>query len=266
MTVHIQLSSIGFQASEPDDFVAIADSVAPLADWTDTVHGTYLHWSGESGAEMWLQLNQDDKLIGMVPHFRGPSRMRVALTEMIVREDATELDAAFHAWAEPVPGDEHRAYPFVFDCPNPRVHGDLVCPTIATVQLAAFAHEIELFESIDSFHAAQAQRETKFALPSVIPAGLFSADGMSLRAAEAVVVMTGVVAETGLRRNEITGHTFHWCRLQSLAGEYDLVIDPALANIEPSVGSVATGLFWLSGRFIEYEKRRGFFDRTRGVG
>ena len=44
------------------------------------------------------------------------------------------------------------------------------------------------------------------------------------------------------------------------------MIDPALANIEPRVGGVATGLFWLSGRFIEYEKRRGFFDRTRGVG
>jgi hypothetical protein len=165
----------------------------------------------------------------------------------------------------PIPGERHRAYPFVFDCPNPRTHGDLVCPTVAIVQVAAFPHEIELFESVAAFHAAQADRDTAFDLPSVIPAGLFAADGMSLRAAEAIVVMSGVVTETGLRHNDLTGHPFHWCRLQSDAGEYDLVIDPALANITPRVGGVATGLFWLSGRFVEYETRRGFFDRTRGV-
>jgi hypothetical protein len=99
----------------------------------------------------------------------------------------------------------------------------------------------------------------------VIPAGIFATDGMSMRTAEAIVVMTGVVTETALRHNELTGNAFHWCRLQSLAGEYDLVIDPRLANIEPRVGAVATGLFWLSGRFVDYEKTRGFFDRPRGL-
>jgi len=265
VAVHIHLSSIGFPCATPDDIGALADRVAPLADWIDTPTGTYLRWSGESGAEIWLQLSKDDKLIGLSPHFSGPSRMRVALTEMIVREDATPLDAAFHAWAEPEPGDEHRAYPFVFDCPNPRAHGDLRCPTTATVQVAAFAHEVELFPSVEDFEAAQAAREVKFELPSFIPAGLFSADGMSLRAAESVAVMTGVVKETARRHNDLTGDAFYWARLRSLAGEYDVVIDPALTPEPPQLGGVATGLFWLSGRFVGYEKGRGFFDRARGV-
>lgn len=210
------------------------------------------------GAVALLQLSKDDKLIGLVPHFTGPSRMRVALTELIEREDATPLDAAFHAWAGPEPGDEHRAYLFVFDCPNPRAHADLRCPAIATVQVAAFAHEIELFPSVEIFEAAQAEREVKFALPSFIPAGLFSADGMSMRAAESIAVMTGVVKETATRHNDLTGNAFHWARIQSLAGEYDVVVDPALAPEPPQVGGVATGLFWLSARFVDYAKGRGF--------
>jgi len=275
--MHPHLSAIGFVAHELSDIGELADLAAHAATPVETRGGLcYLHWAGKSGAEMWLQLSRDSKLIGLLPHFAGRSRTRIALTELVNRADKSELDQAYYAWVEPKPGEQHRTFPFVFDCPNPLVHGDLPCPTVATVQLAAFPFDVTLYPSLAAFEAEQqadqqAEREDEIdddehGTPETFSAvGLAPAEGIPLCTAEALAMLTGVVKAAATYENELTKEPFHWALIECLGSELDVVIDPRSVPEPPVVGGIVSGLFSLSGRFVEYEKARPLFGRARGV-
>jgi hypothetical protein len=263
--VHPHLAAIGFVALDVEDIPALADLAAHAATPVETRGGLcYLHWAGKSGAEMWLQLSRDSKLIGLLPHFAGRSRTRIALTELVNREDKTELDQAYYAWAEPEPGEERRTFPFVFDCPNPLVHSDLPCPTVATLQLTAFPFDVTLYPTVAAFQAEH-EDEDETTPESFTAIGLAPADGVPLRTAESLAMINGVVKATATYENELTHESFHWALIECMRAELDVVIDPSTVPDPPVVGGVVSGLFSLSGRFVEYEKVRPLFGRARGI-
>ncbi len=78
-----------------DDIIAFANRVADHADVIDVPNGRYLRWSSDCGAEIWIQLDDANDLIGMMPHFAGESLIRVGITSRINRPDDTVLDGAF---------------------------------------------------------------------------------------------------------------------------------------------------------------------------
>jgi hypothetical protein len=87
-------SAIGFNLETQDDFVALAEEVAPAASPVPVPGGRYLRWCGGSGEELWLQVSSRESLIGMHPHFSGRSSVRVGLTGRIRRDRDTTLDGA----------------------------------------------------------------------------------------------------------------------------------------------------------------------------
>jgi hypothetical protein len=99
------LSSIGFQVKTEEQFRDLAETVAQSAFQIKTKKGAYLHWCCDSGVELWLQVNYRNELVGMNPHFAGTGVTRVGLTSRFQRPDDTELDGAFHGWAEPEEGN-----------------------------------------------------------------------------------------------------------------------------------------------------------------
>jgi len=240
-------STIGFPVNDESDFLALANRVANDCDAVNVPGGRYLRWASDCGAEIWLQLDRTHNLIGMVPHFAGESSVRVGITSRIARPDDTAMDGAFHGWADP-PGEdpETGVYPLVFDAPDYCRHGALTIPSIVPVQLAAFAHEISVFDSPDAYNASQAG-EFKLASQSFIPSGLFSPDGEPTEPPQAYGIFSGHILQTAKKRNPLTGHSFYWALVDSLGGVFDVVIDPALMGHEPEVGGVLTGSFWLSG-------------------
>src|SRR6188768_1912004 len=140
------LSSIGFPIETDEEFVQLAERVARDATALSVKGGKYLRWAGAGGEELWLQLDGRGDLIGMHPHFSGPSCVRVGVIDRIVRPDDSKLDGAFHGWASPGDTPENGAYPLVFDLPDARVYSDLEIPGVAEAQIAAFAHELVFFE------------------------------------------------------------------------------------------------------------------------
>ena len=52
--------------------------------------------------------------------------------------------------------------------------------------------------------------------------------------------------------------------MESFGGTFDVVIDPTLLAIEPVVGGVISGYFWLSGRLTNYTRKKGFIQRLFG--
>ncbi len=245
MTSHF--SSIGFPVSTTGDLADLAQRVAEDTQDHEVHAGRYLQWADASGAELWLQVDPDDELIGMAPHFRGPARLDVGLTARVHRDDDTVLDGAFHGWADPE-GEvaDSGLYPFVFDAPDFRRHASLSTPAVVAVQVAAFAHEVRLFASLAAFEDSE-RDVVRFASQAFVPSGLF---GVTSAAGppEALALITGHVVATERKQNALSRRWFRWALVESLGGPFDVVIDEDLLTDAPTVGGVVQGSFWLSGR------------------
>ncbi|MCK6471673.1 MAG: hypothetical protein L6R28_08000 [Planctomycetes bacterium] len=245
-------SSIGFPVQSQDDMLALANQAGPSARPLEVDDGFYFLWASDSGAQLWIQVDKNDDLMGMVPHFSGPSRFRVRLDARIGRPNDSPLDGAIHCWAAGPDGNPQSIeFPFVFDLPDARLHSGLALPSLAHVQLAAFAHEVQIHESVEAYNTANTE-EPRMGSQSFIPAGLFSPNNQKpTNPPLATAILNGHVLGAELKTNELSGRTFWWAQLDVLGGTFDAVIDPELVTQEPKVGGVIGGFFWLSGQILE---------------
>ena len=243
-------STIGLPVASAEEMYALAERIVPLAERLVAPSGAYFRWSDPSGAEIWLQVDANDDLIGMNPHYAGRSAVRVGLTARLPSAGPSELDGSFHGWADPA-GDapDTGCYPFVFDAPDYRLHEDLALPAQEEVQIAAFAHEIAAFETVAAYDASQTG-DVMLASQSFIPSGLFTPAGESTVPPQARAIFAGHVLAADEKINVLTGRAFYWALVETLGGAYDVVIDPSLHPGVPAVGGVISGSFWLSGRIV----------------
>lgn len=232
--------------------------ISHCLELTETIRcplGFYLKFSDASGAEIWLQGNFEQELIGFNPHFAGKSRRTVGLTKAIERESST-LDGGFHAWANPANEDVETSgeYPFVFDVPDFRMIEQLSLPQICEIQLTAFAsNDFKIFADEKEYDDSQ-ESELKYASKSFVPIGLFASDAeaeaIDLNAVRPIGKFAGEVKEFALKTNELSGEKFYWFLVETLGGEVDIVADVKLISDEPKIGGIVSGQFWLSGRII----------------
>ena len=176
-------------------------ALAPMRNGWAAPGGEYFRWSDPSGAEIWLQVNANDELVGMNPHYAGRSSVRVGSrlnSTRLISVWPSELDGSFHGWADP---DRRcggfRMLPVRFRCaglPIARRSVRFRCakgcsgcgesstnftpqPTIeGRHTVAAFAHEINAFETVAAYNSNQTD-DLKYASQSFIPSGLFAAAG-----------------------------------------------------------------------------------------
>lgn len=247
------LSDIGFPT--PDE-QAVNDMIWHVIELTAPIecsHGIYLKFSDESGAEIYLQGNFKQELIGFNPHFAGKSRRKVGLTKKIER-DSSELDGGFHAWANP---DEEKIidsgeYPFVFDVPDFRINEEIEIPKLCEIQLTAFAsNDFQMFANEKDYYYSQ-KDETKMAAKSFIPSGMFLPDenAAPIEPPRPIGIFAGEIKEFELWTNKVSGVKFYSFLVETLGGEVDVVADPKLIAGEPKVGGIVSGQFWLSGKIL----------------
>ncbi len=250
------LSDIGFPTPDEQAVNEMIMHVLELAVPVKCSHGFYLKFSDASGAEIYLQGNFDQELVGFNPHFAGKSRRRVGLTQKIER-DSSELDGGFHAWANPseTGGEISGEYPFVFDVPDFRTVELENFPVVKEIQLTAFAsNDFKIFASEADFYDSQ-KDEIKFASKSFIPSGLFSPEKpdekIDLSVVRPVGIFAGEIKEFELKTNRLSGQDFYWFLVETLGGETDVVADPKLILEEPKPGGIVSGQFWLSGKIYD---------------
>ena len=243
------LSDIGFPTPDEQAVNEMIMHVLELAKPIKTSRGFYLKFADTSGAEIYLQGNFEQELIGFNPHFAGMSRRKVALTQAIER-DSSELDGGFHAWANPsgVEGE----YPFVFDVPDFRTALINEFPFVADIQLTAFgSNDFEIFADEQSYNDSQ-ESELKYAAKSFVPSGLFSFDEddktVDLSVVRPIAVFSGEILEFDVRTNQISGENFYWFLIETFGGAVDVVIDPKYVAEKPQIGGIVKGTFWLSGK------------------
>jgi hypothetical protein len=244
-----QFSAIGFTVSSGEDLAALASRVAERADTIDAKAGQYLKWAPPSGEQLWLQVKHNGDAMGMNPHFEGKSSMRVAVEARIARDAHTPLDGTFLAWANPPDGAVAGGdYPLAFDCPDAATHDALTLPATLSVQIAAFAQHVTVYESQNAYDAAQAAQGLPFPSRSFIPSGIISPSGEPVTPPESHALIAGEVIEAAERRNTVSGQPFWWALVDTVGGTFDVVIDPALLSNPVRTGNVISGWFWLSGR------------------
>jgi hypothetical protein len=248
------LSDIGFPT--PDD-QAVNEMIMHVLEHTKplkTSHGFYLIYSDDSGAEIYLQGNFKEELVGFNPHFAGKSRRKVSLTKQIKR-DSSELDGGFHAWANPAESaGESGEYPFVFDVPNFRVNEDMFFPQTVEIQLTAFAsNDFKIFDGDEDYQKAQ-ESELTYASKMFVPSGLFAFDekdgSIDLSVVRPVGTFAGEIKEFELKTNSLSGENFYALLIETLGGEVDVVVDPKFVTQEPKIGGIVSGQFWLSGKIL----------------
>ena len=249
------LSDIGFPTPDEQAVNEMIMHVLEFARPIQCEQGFYLKFSDASGAEIYLQGNFDQELVGFNPHFAGTSRRKVGLTQKIER-DSSELDGGFHAWANPFEADKEISgeYPFVFDVPDFRMNEIESFPAVKDIQLTAFAsNDFQMFASEEDFFASQ-ESELKYASKSFVPSGLFSFDeneNIDLNVVRPIGKFAGEIKSFDQRTNQLSGQDFYWFSVETLGGEIDVVADPKFVTEEPKIGGIVSGQFWLSGRIYE---------------
>jgi hypothetical protein len=248
------LSDIGFPTPDEQAVNEMIMHVIEVTKPTETSRGFYLVYTDSSGAQIYLQGNFNQELIGFNPHFAGKSRRTVSLTQAVER-DSSELDGGFHAWANPPQdSDEAGDYPFVFDVPDFRTVEIVEFPQVAEIQLTAFAsNDFKVFETEDDYQNSQ-ESDLKYASKMFVPSGLLAFDekdgSIDLNLVRPVGKFAGEIREFELKTNELSGEKFYWLLVETLGGEVDVVVDPKYVPDEPKIGGIVSGQFWLSGRMV----------------
>ncbi len=250
------LSDIGFPTGGEQD---INEMITHVLEFTETIkcpRGFYLKFSDASGAEIWLQGNFEQELLGFNPHYAGVSRRTVNLTKAIERE-SSELDGGFHAWANPQNDEvESGDYPFVFDVPDFRMIRKINFPHVCEIQLTAFAsNDFKIFADEKAYNDNQ-ESELKYAAKSFVPVGLFAleaeSEAIDLNVVRPIGQFAGEIKEFELKINQLSGEKFYWFLVETLGGEVDVAADVKLVSIEPQIGGIVSGHFWLSGKLINH--------------
>ena len=257
------LSDIGFPVkSEQDVNQVIMDILPHLTQIPCPPRGYYYRFADESGAEIYLQTNPAQEIIGFNPAYDGKSLFRVGLIEKIER-DTSDLDGAFQAWASPhdekSPADTG-LFPFVFDLPDFRTKDRIDLPKTTDIQLSAFASsDFEIFVSEAEYENAQSDKP-HFAAKSFVPSGLFNVQQNSADQNDEIeqaippqahAIFAGEIKDFARRTNKFSGAEFCWFQIETLGGEIDVLADPNLIKIEPALGGIVRGSFWLSGKIID---------------
>lgn len=247
------LSDIGFPTRSEQD---INDMISHVLEHTETIRcprGFYLKFSDASDAEIWLQGNFEQELLGFNPHFAGKSRRKVSLTQAIDRE-SSELDGGFHAWANPSDAAVEASgdYAFVFDVPDFRINEISQFPHVCEIQLTAFAsNDFKIFADEKSYNENQTS-ELKHSSNSFVSVGLLAFDAddeaIDLNAVRPISMFAGEIKEFELKTNQLSGNEFYWFLVDTFGGEIDIVADVKLITIEPQTGGIVSGHFWLSGK------------------
>jgi hypothetical protein len=237
--------AVGFPIRDREQMGAFAVRAADEGVPVRTADGDYHRWAPGAGAELWALLD-GNSIVGLTPHFAGATSLRVGIVGRVVHPDDLPLEGCLHAWVNP-PDDgdaDTGEYPLVFAVPDFRALDGLALPARARVQVAAFAHDLDVYASEEAYMDGQAS-ELKFAAESFIPSGMFTDDEDAPPTPHAMI--SGVVLAAEQRTNP-AGDSFWWMHVRTLGGEIDVVAGTALVDAAPVPGGVVSGSFYLSGR------------------
>lgn len=246
--------SIGIPLRGEQEYAEFLDRIYPMATVVPlpAPDERYVMWSSDTGATLWIQQNANQGIVGLNPHYEGKGRVVARITALL-EDDHHSFDGSFHAWAlgeDDSDSPEGGCYPFLVDVPDfRRIKGTVTSGQTVTLQVAAFAHELDVFASEAAYESSNEEGKPRFATRSFIPSGLFPKGGEEPAPPKAYAIMTGLVREAQRRIVSETGAYFYALLVETYGGTFDVVAAPEFGPI--LAGNVVQGQFWLSGRLAD---------------
>ena len=242
------------------------------------------------GAEFWGAMDTKTRkmVAGPDPHFSGMSRMRMKVTKKLEWVGGTE--AMFHGEARDMsdkfPPEEEEIYrdeegnvhinkgiQLEFQCPaflrcgmelkvpfRVEAGGEGLCP-IVTAQVAAFAHEVIVFDNLDDYEAHCNKRKEEddkainFSDKSFFASSMEQTEQANPK--PNCCMFVGHVLQAEERLNEYTGELYYWALVETYGDvKFDVVIHPDLVDNQspPRKGGIVKGVFFLSAHFCPDEE------------
>ena len=251
-------SVIGFGASSTGELPALVNSLLEKGgDKLPCASGYYHRLHSAAGPELWVHMQKMDEpdydpyvTVGITPFFEGEGRVPIRVRAMRQRPDDNPFEGAFYVELGPT-----IALIDVVDFA--RFAGQAV-PFMAIAQVAAFPHELAVYENEAAFRATQADKTVKITPRSFLASGLFESSGAGNLVfhdpeaedfrAPAHAFLTGEVQKTERRRNPETGQEFTWALIGTAGGTFDLVADETVLPRALAPGMIVEGEFWLCAR------------------
>lgn len=245
-----------------------------------TPAGPYCWFAPGEGIEVWAMQEDENTLGHLHPHFTGESRIRVALVEKH-RENKPLTEGLFVAYFNHKEGEgiesvhEKLRYgdgtytgviPFVFAAPDYNCYSELQTPIVTDVQITAFPFKMTAYETEDEWIDWQLEQDRIakgteaeedddpgfMAGASFIPSTMFYDRKSPDDFPQPTASLSGIVLETAIITNPITQQDFSWAKIETAAGEMDLVVSPQLLEGYLVEGGIAAGDCYLSGRLPEF--------------
>jgi hypothetical protein len=276
----LNIESIGFPIGGAYSYMVLHQQMWEHGKLVPTPLGSYRLLAPGAGVEVWAKQEGAGKLGHLHPHFSGGARMRVAIVER--RPTDTSLtEGLFVAYFKHREGEgiesvhERLRYgdgtytgviPFVFAAPDYHCYEQVQLPIVTDVQIAAFPFQMRAYDTEDEWIDWQLERDRLargedeeeeedpgfLAGASFMPSTLLfekeSPDDFPGPTAQ----LSGIVLETAIITNPVTEQDFSWARLETAAGEIDLVVSTELLDGYLVEGGVAAGHCLLSGRLPEF--------------
>ena len=120
---------------------------------------------------------------------------------------------------------------------------------LASVQLAAFAHQVTLFDDEQAFRDSP-KVDGRLEPQSFIPCPQKVRQGGETEPPTAEALVCGHILKSQLLHSDLTGLPFYWLLLETAGGRIDLLVDPESIPSEPPIGGIIKTVCWLSGRIL----------------
>jgi len=254
------LSSIGFSFETAEDFQATMIKLAAGAvERIGCDAGDYSIWRSRTGAEIWFHmpfLGTEDAaqdIAGLTPYYEGLSTIDVEVIERVHRADDNDFEGAMTVQTSD-PDGSNDGYPLTFDAVDFATHGARELPFRAQARITGFARQVRAFADEVAYAADRSGPlgEITLAPRAFIPVGQFGETTESdiPEAAASTALITGFVSEHRCYVNEVTGRTYHWLLVESLAATFDIVADPDIVTGEIVEGGTVEVGCVLIGRLV----------------
>lgn len=240
-------TDVGFDVTKWKEIQKVVARAAEHGDEMEAPGGSYILWSAGAGVEVWVQAGPDDQTLGVHPHFRGEGRMRASVARALPNPE-NPLDGTLFCWADPQTDDlEAGLYPFVATAPDFALVMDTAMPRLASLQIAAFAHDVRCVER----EADYTPEAGLWGPEAFIPTGVVEVKG--LRRTPRIrpiplpeAILSAKIRSADRRENPATGRSFWAIHARTLGGTIDIAADPESLEGEPVRNGVIEGEFWLS--------------------
>ncbi|HNB18181.1 MAG TPA: hypothetical protein PLC15_22530 [Candidatus Obscuribacter sp.] len=241
------LASVGFKVFSTEEAMQLASVVAQRGERVGTALGSYMVLKTGTRSQLWAKLDEENRPYSICPHFEGDSRNAVLLAQRI-KYNNKPLDGRYLAWMNPngnTPGfGPPGEYTIIFECPNFAYYNFVEIPCNVTVQLAAAAREVSLYNSVEEYNYKQ---------DKICPVGSVIGSAANAGATPAYLpeaYICGVVERTQVFENPFTHYYFQWALVTVGKVQFDVCIDAATLEVPMVAGGVVAGDFHLSGQLI----------------